>query len=116
MPKIIAVDFDGTLCENKYPEIGEPIQEVIDELLSEEKNGAKIILWTCRCDEYLEKAVEWCKRRGINFDAINEHLPEMKELFGNDTRKIFADEYWDDRAVRKEKTDNERTIEKAEIE
>jgi 2-hydroxy-3-keto-5-methylthiopentenyl-1-phosphate phosphatase len=112
MTKIIAVDFDGTLCENKYPEIGEPIQEVIDELHAEQMNGAKTILWTCRCDDELKAAVDWCNEHGIKFDAINEHLPEMKALFGNDTRKIFANEYWDDRAVRKGKSDNERTLEK----
>ena len=46
--KIIAVDFDGTLCQSNYPELGEPIQLVIDKLLLEQLNGAKIILWTCR--------------------------------------------------------------------
>lgn len=97
--KIIAVDFDGTLCENKYPEIGEPITPVIEALLNEQKNGTKIILWTCRCDGELNAAVEWCKEHGIVFDAVNDHLPEMKEKFCNNTRKVFANEYWDDRAV-----------------
>lgn len=96
---IIAVDFDGTLCKNRYPDIGEPIQEVIDKLLEEQRNGAKLILWTCRCDKELTDAVEWCARHGIIFDAVNDHLPEMKEAFGNNTRKIFAHQYWDDRAV-----------------
>ena len=96
---IIAVDFDGTLCTNRYPDIGEPIHKVIDKLLEEQKNGAKLILWTCRCDKELTDAVEWCERYGIIFDAINDHLPEMKEVFGNNTRKIFAHQYWDDRAV-----------------
>ncbi len=96
---IIAVDFDGTLCTNRYPDIGEPIQEVIDKLLEEQKNGAKLILWTCRCDKELTDAVEWCGRHGIIFDAVNDHIPEMKEVFGNNTRKIFAHQYWDDRAV-----------------
>lgn len=97
--KIIAVDFDGTLCENKYPEIGKPIMPVIDALLNEQKNGAKIILWTCRCDDELKAAVEWCEKYGIFFDAVNDHLPDMKEKFGNNTRKVFAYEYWDDKAV-----------------
>ena len=96
---IIAVDFDGTLCKNRYPDIGEPIQEVIDKLLEEQKNGAKLILWTCRCDKRLADAVEWCARHGIIFDAVNDHLQELKETFGNNTRKIFAHQYWDDRAV-----------------
>ena len=29
MKRVIAVDFDGTLCENKYPKIGEPNRELI---------------------------------------------------------------------------------------
>lgn len=97
--KIIAVDFDGTLCENKYPEIGKPITPVIESLLEEQKNGAKIILWTCRCDDDLNSSVEWCIEQGIVFDAVNDHLPEMKEKFHNNTRKVFATEYWDDKAV-----------------
>lgn len=97
--KIIAVDFDGTLCGNKYPETGKPITTVIEALLNEQKNGAKIILWTCRCGNELKAAVEWCKEHGIVFDAVNDHLPEMKEKFCNNTRKVFANEYWDDRAV-----------------
>lgn len=96
---IIAVDFDGTLCKNRYPDIGEPIQEVIDKLLEEQRNGAKLILWTCRCDKQLADAVEWCERHGIIFDAVNDHLQELKEIFGNNTRKIFAHQYWDDHAV-----------------
>lgn len=96
---IIAVDFDGTLCENKYPEIGKPNKTVIDALLLRQKDGAKIILWTCRCGKYLKAAVKWCKEHGIVFDAVNRNLPEMRKSFKNDSRKVFAREYWDDRAV-----------------
>jgi hypothetical protein len=95
--KIIAVDFDGTLCENNWPEIGEPRFGTIAYLLKEKKHGAKLILWTCRVGEMLEKAVAWCAEHGLEFDAINENLPEIIESFGSDTRKIFANEYLDDR-------------------
>lgn len=98
--KVIAVDFDGCLCENVYPDIGMPNKPVIDKLLTEQKNGAKLILWTCREGKTLEAAVEWCKEHGIKFDAINENLPELMRKFRSDPRKIGADEYWDDRAVR----------------
>lgn len=98
--KIIAVDFDGTLAENEFPEIGRPIPSVISKLLFEQSKGTKIILWTCRRDEALYEAVEWCESRGIYFDTVNENLPEIIEELGGDTRKIFATEYWDDRAVR----------------
>ena len=97
--KIIAVDFDGTLCENKYPEIGEARFDVIGKLKEEIKQGARVILWTCRRGEDLMRAVYWCAHFGLYFDAVNENLKSTVEHFGGDTRKICADEYWDDRAV-----------------
>lgn len=97
--KIIAVDFDGCLCENKWPEIGKPNEAIIRQLLAEREWGAKLILWTCREGKMLAEAVEWCKGFGLEFDAINENLPEMNAMYGNDSRKIGADEYWDDKAV-----------------
>ena len=97
--KIIAVDFDGTLCLNMYPNIGDPRRMVIRYILNEQKHGAKLILWTNRTDDQLKEAVDWCRAQGIVFDAINENLPETIEFFGGDTRKIVANEYLDDRAV-----------------
>lgn len=98
--RIIAVDFDGTLVEDKYPEIGEPIQSVWDAIRQEQNRGSKIILWTCRNGEALEKAVKFCSEEmRFHFDAINENLDEIKVLYGGDTRKVFASEYWDDKSV-----------------
>lgn len=99
-PKIIAVDFDGTIATNKFPDIGEPILSTLSRLKEEREKGARLILWTCRRAERLTAAVEWCAEQGIRFDAVNENLPGVIESFGGDTRKIFANEYWDDRAVR----------------
>jgi len=98
--KIIAVDFDGCLCTNKFPDIGEPIFETINRAKLEQASGARLILWTCRRDERLTAAVEWCKYLNLHFEAVNENLPDIIKTFGGDTRKIFATEYWDDRAVR----------------
>jgi hypothetical protein len=100
-PKIIAVDFDGCLVRDKFPDIGEVIPETITALLEEQARRARIILWTCRRGAQLAAAVEWCKEHGIKLAAVNENLPEHVELFGEDTRKVFADEYWDDRARRR---------------
>lgn len=97
--KIIAVDFDGTLCESAYPDIGAPKKHVIERIKKEQQQGAKIILWTCRGGEKLAEAVYWSIQQGLIFDAINENLLEISEAFGHETRKIYADEYWDDRAV-----------------
>ena len=98
-PTIIAVDFDGCLCRNAWPEIGEAREDVIRALLERQKRGAKIILWTCRVGERLAAAVQWCAERGIAFDAVNANLPANIAAYGNDCRKIYADEYWDDKAV-----------------
>ena len=97
LPEAIAVDFDGTLCENAWPEIGEPNIELIVWLIRWREDGKKLILWTNRCGERLEEAVAWCAEAGLEFDAINENLPERIEFFGNDCRKVSADYYIDDR-------------------
>lgn len=96
--KVIATDFDGTLCEDKYPKIGEPNYELLNYLKYKQQNGAKIILWTCRAGNYLEEAINWCRRQGLCFDAINQNIPEAVEKYGEETRKVFAHEYIDDRA------------------
>ena len=101
LPKIIAVDFDGTLCFNKFPAIGKPRKLVIRYLKDQQADGAKIILWTCRVGYRLQEAVEWCEKQGLQFDAVNENIPELLELFGGDSRKIFAHEYIDDRMCNK---------------
>ena len=95
--KIIAVDFDGTLCVNKYPEIGDPNEELIAYLKKRQANGEKLILWTNRVDDRLDEAVKWCAEHGLMFDAVNDNLPEIVESFGGNCRKIFANEYIDDR-------------------
>ncbi|MDO4178952.1 MAG: hypothetical protein Q4D21_07160 [Phascolarctobacterium sp.] len=96
---IIAVDFDGTLCEDAFPEIGRPNLELIRKLKINHMNGDKLILWTCRTDEDLTRALSWCQGFGLVFDAVNENLPEVIALYGGDSRKIFADIYLDDRCV-----------------
>ena len=97
MNKIIAIDFDGTLFITDWPTIIEPNWEIINKAKAEKENGAKLILWTCRCGKYLDDAVEACRRVGIIFDAVNENLPESIEMFdGTSSRKVFANEYWDD--------------------
>ena len=96
-PTIFAVDFDGTLCKNRWPEIGPANQPLIDWLIMQKKSGVKLILWTMREGELLDDAMRWCAERGLRFDAVNDNLQEMKDLFGNNPRKVFADCYIDDR-------------------
>lgn len=101
MRKAIAIDFDGCLCDWAWPEIGAPHMEVINAAIREQENGAALILWTCREGSLLESAVEWCSSYGLEFDAVNANLPERIAAYRNDCRKVNADEYWDDHAIRK---------------
>lgn len=98
--KVIAVDFDGCLCREKWPEIGAPNLAVINALKRQRRAGDKVILWTCREGALLEDAVEWCRTFGLEFDAVNDNLPENTAQYGNNCRKVWADEYWDDKALR----------------
>lgn len=97
--KAIAIDFDGCLCSNKYPKIGEPHWDVINKAKEKQNEGYGLILWTCREGDLLLDAIEACRAWGLEFDTINESLPEWINAWGNCPRKIGATEYWDDRAV-----------------
>lgn len=97
---IIAVDFDGILCENEFPEIGKPNYEVIAVVQELIDKGHEVILWTSRTDNELASAVKWCEYYGLHFCAINENAPsnikKYIDKYPNGTRKIFADVYIDD--------------------
>lgn len=97
--KTIAVDFDGTLFANAYPDIGEPMWNVINWCKEQQLMGNKLILWTCREGYDLDNAIEACKLVGLTFDAINCNIIHNIEHFENDCRKVCADIYIDDRAV-----------------
>lgn len=94
--KIIAVDFDGTLCTNAYPGIGEPNWELIAELRERKANGDKLILWTMREGEMLQNALDACSQWGLAFNAVNDNLKEITEAFRCNPRKVFANIYIDD--------------------
>ena len=96
--KIIAVDFDGTLCYSDWPALGDPNERLISYLRNWRDQGNKLILWTCRAGKALEDAVTWCREHKLEFDAVNDNLPEIVELYGNNSRKITCDYYIDDRA------------------
>jgi len=96
---IIAVDFDGTLFKIDFPNIGEPIWETINWVKKQKENGNTLILWTCRENDYLKQALEACKSVGLEFDHINENTSELNELYGNDSRKVGADLYLDDKGL-----------------
>jgi hypothetical protein len=96
-PKVYAVDFDGCLCEDAWPEIGAPRMAVIDYFINLRACGDKLVMNTCREGELLNDAKKWCMLRGLVFDAYNENLPERIAEYGGDCRKISADFYVDDK-------------------
>jgi histidinol phosphatase-like enzyme len=105
--RTIAVDFDGTIVEDKYPEIGPLIPEARDVLNKYRALGGQVVLWTCRSGADLSNACLFLYRHGIHVDAINCHIPERLEAFRQayphipavdlECRKIPADMYIDDR-------------------
>ena len=100
IPKIIAVDFDGTLVKDDYPDIGEVNWLLLDVLkFIQRYSDTKLILWSCRTGDKLQEAVEACNKYGLRFDAVNENLPEIVKLFGGDNRKVYADLYLDDKSL-----------------
>lgn len=96
-PPIVAVDFDGLLVENKFPDIGEIRQPMFDKVLALQVSGWRVILWTCRTDKMLQDAYDFCVDHGLIPDAVNSNIPEVQNYFGGDTRKVFANMYLDDR-------------------
>ena len=94
----IAVDFDGTIVEHRYPEIGKEIPFATDTLKMLIKDHHRVILWSVREGQLLEDAINWCKERGVEFYAVNRDYPE--ESTENNqyfSRKIKADVWIDDR-------------------
>ncbi len=95
---IIAIDFDGTIVEDKYPNVG-PARIFAFETLKElQQKGYRLILWTYRSGSKLQDAVDFCKKNGIEFYAVNNSYPEEK-FDGKVSRKINADVFIDDRSV-----------------
>lgn len=97
---LIAVDFDGTIVEHRYPEIGKEIPFAISTLKRLQEERHRLVLWTVREGALLNEAVEFCRRRGLEFYAVNANFPEEEAKLGTSAcRKLKADLYIDDRGV-----------------
>lgn len=92
----LAVDFDGTIVENRFPEIGKPLLFAFESLKKLQEEGHRLILWTYRSGQKLDEAVEFCEKNGLKFYAINKSYPE-EEFDNTISRKILADIFIDDR-------------------
>ncbi len=96
----IAVDFDGTIVEDRYPKIGSERPFATQTLRMLIKERHRLILWTVREGELLDEAVEWCRERGVEFYAVNKDFPEEDvEKNRHFSRKIKADVWIDDRNI-----------------
>ena len=94
--KVIAVDFDGTIVEHKFPAIGKEMLFAFATLKALQGKGHKLILWTIRTGKLLDDAVDFCKQNGVEFYAVNKNYPE--EVADRDvSRKLGADVFIDDR-------------------
>ena len=113
MDKILAVDFDGTIVEHKFPAIGKPIPGAFEVLKALKKAGVKVFLWTMRGhpdyskyghtnyetgehieQDTLQEAVDFCKENGLEFDGINESPAQFST-----SKKQYAQIYIDDAAL-----------------
>ncbi|MBK8772427.1 MAG: hypothetical protein IPM06_18670 [Rhizobiales bacterium] len=93
--EIIAVDFDGTVVDHRYPDVGPELPLAVDKLREAAKAGVKLILWTMRSGKELQDAVNWYKERGIDLFGVNKN-PE--QFLWTQSPKAFAHLYVDDAA------------------
>ncbi len=96
---LIAVDFDGTIVEHKYPKIGKEIPFATQTLRQLVQDGHRLILWTIRHGDTLAEAVEWCRERGVVFYAVNSDYEGQEGVSGDRSPKVKCDIYIDDRNV-----------------
>lgn len=94
---ILAIDYDGTIDYAGFPKVGNADMNTIKALKEWKAAGNKLILWTCRDGSSLADAVRYMNDLGIDFDAVNDNIPEIKRL-GFRSPKIFAHHYIDDAA------------------
>lgn len=95
---IIAIDFDGVLVNDAFPNIGKPDWEMVSAVWRLGFTDCELILWTSRINERLEEAVQWCRDHDLKFTCVNTNTPNNLAEYGTDPRKAFADVYIDDRA------------------
>jgi len=93
----IAIDFDGTIVEHRYPAIGKVRPFAFETMKLLQREGHQLILWSYRSGKELEAAIDFCKERGIQFYAINKSYTEEDFCETTVSRKIHADLFIDDR-------------------
>lgn len=95
---LIAVDFDGTIVEHKYPAIGKELPFAIETLKKLQSERHKLILWSVREGQLLDDAIAFCRDRDLEFYAVNRDYPEEEKGQNNHfSRKLKVDLFIDDR-------------------
>ena len=95
--KVVAVDFDGTITkDNRFPEVIGVVRDGCKEAIDYIRQKNKVVLWTCRCGEYLDEAIRFLQENGIEVDAVND---DIYGKYGKTDRKIMADIYIDDKNI-----------------
>lgn len=98
----IAIDFDGTIVEHRYPAIGKELPFATATLRQLMKDGHKLVLWSVREGDLLQEAIDWCSERGVRFYAANADIDEdANDKPGSKrySRKLKVDLFIDDRNV-----------------
>lgn len=96
---IIAIDFDGTLHSGVFPAIGVPAPYAVEIMQKLKADGHYIIINTCRSNDDLLEAINWMLLKRIPFDRVNDNHPAQIALHKNNSRKVHADLYIDDKQV-----------------
>lgn len=106
MSLAIAVDFDGTIVEHRFPQIGKPLPGAFEVLKELQEAGHKLMLWTCRENDgykidrqFLTEAVNFCEQNGLKFDAINETPPGFEFRCETTLRRKPHCKYYIDDAI-----------------
>ena len=98
---IICVDFDGTIVDHNFPDIGKPVPNAIKWLKRLNQYGAKLILYTMRSDSSLFKtalsdARKYLQEAGVELYAVNEN-PTQGDW--TTSPKVYGNVYVDDSAI-----------------
>ena len=109
MSPLLAVDFDGVLCNSKFPAANS--QNWLNKSLlwyvkRKQSKGWLITLWTCRENDghpnfkdSRKFALSFLWEHDFVPDFVNENDPVRTAMFGSDSRKLGADRFIDDRNV-----------------
>jgi hydroxymethylpyrimidine pyrophosphatase-like HAD family hydrolase len=95
---IIAIDFDGTIVDHQYPDIGQPVPGALEAIREIKQRGHRVMLWTMRSGEPLRQAFDYCKNHGVNFTSEWTNQNPEQHSWTN-SNKQYANFYIDDAAI-----------------